>query len=142
VPFKERLEHDRFQLGQDPYWVTETIKATLIPDPSRLIDPFLPKRSRINRLRARIVTGVQELVMRNAENLRWAILRGIDETFRKAGAQFNGQLDNAIKVTQNVIGEALTRRRDTSFAVEPEMIRLNRALEALSEAHLGLERGP
>jgi hypothetical protein len=142
VPFKEHLEHDRFQLGHDPYWVTENIKATLIPDPSRLIDPFLPKASRMNRLRARLVRGMRELVMRNAENLRWAILRGMDETFRKAGAQFNGQLDDAIKATRNVIGEALARRRDTSFAAEPEMIRLNRALEALSQAHLALERRP
>ena len=45
VPFSQRLEHDTFQLGQDPYWVTENIKATLISDPSRLIDPFLPKGS-------------------------------------------------------------------------------------------------
>jgi hypothetical protein len=142
VPFSERLEYDRFEVGQDPYWVTENIKATLIPDPSLLINLFLPKGVRMKHLSKRIIKDMQELVMRNAENLRWAILRGIDETFRKAGARFDGQLDNAIKATQNVIGEALTRRRDTSFPAEPEMIRLNRALEALSEAHLGLERGP
>ncbi len=142
VPFSEHLEHDRFEVGQDPYWVTENIKATLIPDPSLLINLFLPKGVRMKRLSKRIIKDMQELVMRNAENLRWAILRGMDETFRKAGAQFNGQLDDAIKATRNVIGEALARRRDTSFAAEPEMIRLNRALEALSEAHLALERRP
>ena len=57
VPFSQRLEHEGFQLGQDPYWVTENIKATLISDPSRLIDPFLPKGVRMKRLRARIVRG-------------------------------------------------------------------------------------
>jgi Dynamin family len=138
VPFSERLEHDRFQLGQDPYWVTENIKATLIPDPSRLIDPFLPNGVRMKRLLKRILKNMQELVMRNAENLRWAILRGIDETFRRAGARFDGQLDDAIKATRNVIGEALARRRDTSFAVEPEVIRLDRSIERLSEVRKSL----
>ena len=106
--------------------------ATLIPDPSRLIDTFLPKGLRMKRLRARIVRDMQELVMRNGENLRWAILRGMDETFRRAGARFDEQLDDAIRATRSVIGDALARRRDTSFAVEPEVIRLDRAIEALS----------
>ena len=35
-------EHEAFELGEDPYWVTESTSATLIPDPSRLIDRLLP----------------------------------------------------------------------------------------------------
>ena len=76
--------------------------------------------------------------MRNAENLRWAILRGMDETFRKAGARFDEQLDDAIRATRNVIGDALGRRRDTSFAVEPEVIRLDRSIERLSQVRKSL----
>jgi hypothetical protein len=92
----------------------------------------------MKRLRARIVRGMQELVMRNAENLRWAILRGMDDTFRKAGARFDEQLDDAIRATRNVIGDALGRRRDTSFAVEPEVIRLDRSIERLSQVRKSL----
>jgi hypothetical protein len=140
VPFSERLEHDLFQLGQEPYWVTENIKATLIPDPSRLIDPFLPKAVRMKRLRARVIKDMQELVIRNAENLRWAILRGMNETFRRASVRFDEQLEDAIRATRNVIGDALARRRDTSFAVKPELVRLNRAIETLSAARKDLTK--
>jgi hypothetical protein len=68
----------------------------------------------------------------NAENLRWAILRGLDETFRKAIARFEQRLDDAIAATRGVVDDALARRRDRSFAVEPEVDRLQRASASLS----------
>ncbi|MFY9893555.1 MAG: hypothetical protein WAK63_05395 [Xanthobacteraceae bacterium] len=74
--------------------------------------------------------------MRNAENLRWAILRGFDETFRKATARLE-RLDETIKATRGVIEDAVARRRDRSFAVKAELDRLTSA--AASLAALGEE---
>ena len=54
------------------------------------------------RLRARIIKGTNEFIVRNAENLRWAILRGLDETFRKAVAHFEAHLDDAISTIKHV----------------------------------------
>ena len=56
----------------------------------------------------------------------------------RAGARFDEQLDDAIRATRNVIGDALGRRRDTSFAVEPEVIRLDRSIERLSAVRKSL----
>jgi GTPase Era involved in 16S rRNA processing len=134
VPFPRDLEHEPFQLAEEPYWITERIRPTLIPDPSRLIDQLVPRRVRTRRLRGRIVGQMKELVVRNAENLRWAILRGMDETFRTVCSQFEEQLDSAAMATKNVIKEALTRRRDSSVPVEREVSRLNRAVRSLSVA--------
>jgi hypothetical protein len=131
VPFRQDFDTGSFDLGEEPYWVTEDIKTTLIPDPGRLIDYLLPGKVRANRLRARLVRQMKELVVRNAENLRWAILRGMDETFRRAGATLEERLDDAIIATRGVIQEALVRRRDGSFNVTPDLIRLNRAVEML-----------
>ena len=97
VPLGPDAKHEAFELGEDPYWVTESTRATLIPDPSRLIDRLLPAGLRRLRLRARMVRQAEELIVRNAENLRWAILRGLDETFRKATAQFEERLDETIR---------------------------------------------
>ena len=124
VPLRTTAEHDEFELGEDPYWVTEDPGARLIPDASRLIDRFLPSTLRRRRICSRLNKTAQELVVRNGENLRWAILRGLDETFRKATARFEERLDEAIGATRNVIQDVLDRRRDRSLTVEPELSRL------------------
>jgi GTP-binding protein EngB required for normal cell division len=132
VPLGPDIKHERFELGEDPYWVTESIGATLIPDPSRLIDRLLPRRLRRSRLRARMIQQAEDLTVRNGENLRWAIVRGLDETFRRAAAQFDERLDETIAVTRNIITDALARRRDQSFAVKPELDHLAAAEASLA----------
>jgi len=139
VPLGPDIEHEAFELGEDPYWVTESTSVTLIPDPSRLIDRLLPARLRRPRLRARMVRQADELIVHNAENLRWAILRGLDETFRKATARFEERLDETISATRNVIGDALARRRDKSFAVQPELHRLAEATASLASLRKELQ---
>jgi GTP-binding protein EngB required for normal cell division len=125
-------EYEPFELGEDPYWVTETTALRLIPDPSRLLDRMLPAPLRRPRLRARMMRQAEELIIRNAENLRWAIWRGLDETLRKATTHFEERLDETISATRNVINEALIRRREQSFAVQPELHRLDSAIATLS----------
>ena len=139
VPLGPDTEHEAFELGEDPYWVTESTSATLIPDPSRLIDRLLPARLRRSRLRARMIRQTDELIVRNAENLRWAILRGLDETFRKATTQFEERLDETIAATRDVIGDALARRRDQSFAIQPELQRLAEATASLASLRKELQ---
>lgn len=143
IPLGPDLEHQTFELGEDPYWVTEAVRMSLIPDASRLIDRLLPTTIRRRRLRQRMIGQADDLIVRNGENLRWAILRGLDETFRSATAQFEERLDETISATRDVISDALTRRRDQSFAVQPELDRLAAAmssLRSLREKDLGLGR--
>ncbi len=132
VPLGLGAERQAFELGEDPYWVTESTRLSLIPDPSRLIDRLLPASLRRARLRARMIQQAEELIVRNGENLRWAVLRGLDETFRHATSQFEERLDDTIAATRNVIEDALARRRDQSFAVQPEIERLVGARASLT----------
>jgi hypothetical protein len=120
VTLRQRLESESFEFGEEPYWVTGHIETGLIPDPGRLIDRFLTKGLRARRLRARLIARANELIIRNAENLRWAILRGIDETFRRAGRTFEERLDDAVATTRGLIHQALTRRRDQVVAVDSD----------------------
>jgi hypothetical protein len=64
--------------------------------------------------------------------LRWAILRGVDETFRRAIANLEARLDDAISATRGVIEQALMRRREASCAIESDLERLNHTNELLS----------
>ena len=79
-----------------------------------------------------MIWQAEQLIIRNAENLRWAILRGLDETFRKAAARFEERLEQTIKGTRDVIREALERRREQSSSVAPELDRLAAAAAALA----------
>jgi GTP-binding protein EngB required for normal cell division len=132
VMFAPEGEPEIFLLPQEPYWFTERIDSTLIPDISRMIVRFLPTAIRQRGRRARIVEETNELILRNAESLRWAILRGLDETFRTAATLLEERLRDATIATKGVIEDALARRHDRSFAVEAELTRLEGSIEALA----------
>jgi GTPase Era involved in 16S rRNA processing len=133
TPFQTGFEPDSFSLGEEPYWVTEKIQMTLLPDASGLIDRIVPDHVRMRRRRTRILRRADELILRNAENLRWAILRGIDETFRRASVRFEERLDNAIATTNGIVQEALDRRRTSGIAASDELDRLQKKGDLLSE---------
>ena len=133
TPFQTGFDPNSFSLGEDPYWVTEKIQTTLLPDASGLVDLIMPHAVRLRRHRGRILRQLDELILRNAENLRWAILRGIDETFRKASHKFEQHLDNAIATTNGVVREALERRQRNSSAVRDELGRLQKKGDVLVE---------
>ncbi len=141
IPLESDAKHEAFELGEDPYWVTENTRATLIPDPSRMIDRLLPTGLHRLRLRARMIRQADELIVRNAENLRWAIFRGLDETFRKATTQFEERLDETIRATRDVMRDALARRSDQSFAIRPEIDRLVEASASLASLREELQGG-
>jgi len=133
IALEARSGKESFELGEEPYWVTEPTASTLIPDTSRLIERLLPATQRRKRFLARTIRQAEELVVRNGENLRWAIVRGLDETFRKTTVRFEERLDEAIMATRDVINQTLVRRQDRSFAAQPELNRLAFAGAALAK---------
>jgi len=134
VQWKPSAATDGFALQEDPYWRTQPLNIRLIPDLAPLLDRFLPRALALQRRRARLIEQTRELVLRNAENLRWSLLRGIDETFRNAGAALEQRLSEAVAATKGVIEDALRRRRDRSFASEGVLARLQEAKGDLSTA--------
>jgi GTP-binding protein EngB required for normal cell division len=142
VAFVSAGDADAFQLREEPYWLTERIASTLIPDFKSLIDQLLPASLRRRRRRSRVIDEINELIIRNAENLRWSIFRGVDETFRAAVGQMEERLLDAISATRGVIDDALSRRRDHSFANEDTVKELTRSMEVLNTVEKALLRSP
>lgn len=140
VSFGPQHEQDSFELGEDPYWVTERINATLIPDPGRIVDQLVPSTTRRSRLRARIMKQTNDLIVRNAENLRWAILQGIEDTIRKAAGRLEERLDQAVAATKGVIEDALARRQDRSLTIDTEVSTLARTVADLGAIRENLVR--
>jgi GTPase Era involved in 16S rRNA processing len=134
IALSRDVENRTFVVTQDPYWVTENHNVSLIPDLSRATDLLLPNPLRQARKRKRIVKSIDELVVRNAENLRWSIIRGLDDLFRKSAAQFEERLEEAFRATRNIITDALSRREDQFFDVQPELDRVAAARASLIDS--------
>jgi hypothetical protein len=141
TPFNESSEVSGFALRHEPYWLTLETRAGLSPDSGRWLERFLPKAQRARRTQGRMLAQIDELVVRNSENLRWALLRGADETFRDATANLQARLDDAVQATRGVIEEALLRRRDASFAIDANLERLNLANETLAALRCQIGKG-
>ena len=133
APFQPGFEPESYSLGEDPYWVTEKIQTALLPDASGLVDRMLPLQVRLGRRRVRILLQIDELILRNAEKLRWALLRGIDETFRRASCQFEEHLDHAIATTNGIVRDAFDRRQRDKQAISDELSGLRKKESLLRE---------
>ncbi|HTV28192.1 MAG TPA: dynamin family protein [Xanthobacteraceae bacterium] len=129
---------ESFRLAQEPYWIDERIASSLIPDFSRLFDRLFPSTLRRSRRRARVLAETNELVVRNAESLRWAILRGIDETFRSALSQLDERFGETIAATEGVIHDALERRRDRAATARSVLERLDQSRRDVAAARQAL----
>ena len=53
----------------------------------------------------------------NVENLRWATLQGLDDTFRRFEATLDDRLAEAIEATHGAITAALSKKRDQADQV-------------------------
>jgi GTP-binding protein EngB required for normal cell division len=116
---------DGFEAARQPYWVTGEVSVSTSDVGHALTDPLLPPPLRRLRQKRRLVEQVEMLVRRNVENLRWATLQNINETFRRFGAQLDRELAEAIEATQGAIHAAHAKRRDSADSVGAEVARLN-----------------
>lgn len=133
-PFAPSSADDPFHHGKEPYWVTQDQTSGLISTAEKVVDHLLPNRLRRIRAKARIERQIEEIVVRNTENLRWTMLRGIDETFNRATAEFETRLDEAIASTERVIQSATDQRSQRSASVDPEIAQLRRRNELVAAA--------
>lgn len=124
VPFRAVGATEPFRLGPEPYWVTQELRTVLTPSPASFLTRLLPGGPKERRLRQRLEAEIAGLVQRNVENLRWATLRGLNETFRRFAGRLDEHLVEALSVTQGVIGAALDRRRSHADETEAKLARL------------------
>jgi hypothetical protein len=104
--------------------------------------PSAPNKFEAQTLAGAFGPQLEQLIVRNAENLRWAFFRGFDETFRNAIGRLDERLDDAVETTRRVIEKTLAERRDKSFCFEREISRLSGTLGSLAELRQALtDRG-
>ena len=102
VPLQAVEATEAFRLGPEPYWVTQQWRDAVMPSPDTLVMWLLPSRLRQKALRRQLEAEIGALVQHNVENLRWATLRGVNETFRRFSAQLDSRLAEVLRVTHGV----------------------------------------
>ena len=121
VPFHVSDTAEPFHLGQEPYWLIQKQQTVLMPSPGSILTRLLPASQRQKRRRKHLEGEIAELAQSNVENLRWATLQALEDTFRRVAAQMDKQIGDALAVTQNVIAAALERRQSRADEVELEL---------------------
>ncbi len=138
IPLSAAATDEPFHHAPEPYWVSERWEAGLIPHLGGTVDRLLPAGPRRKRRQARIERQVDELAVRNVENLRWSIVRGLDETFARAASQLEGRLDEAIEATRAAIRNARALKQGGSNQVAPELDRLRSGVVQFEAARSSL----
>jgi Dynamin family len=127
-------------ISRDPYWITQNWEVKLVVLPQALIERVLPRSIRQQRLRRQIAFTVSELVQRNVENLRWALLQAIDDSFRRFNMQADERIDEVLEATKGAIKMTLDLRRQESNRSQVELERLTCAGERLQELRIEFQR--
>ena len=133
LPASAAAPTEPFRLGPSPYWVTQGWSRLLMPSPASLLARALPGKLRQAHLRRQAAMQVGALVQQNVENLRWATLQGVNDTFRRFSAQLDERLAEVLAMTEGVIGAALARRRVEQGQTTGELQRLRALAERLAD---------
>lgn len=123
-------------MSQPPYWVTHQWRSTLSPFSPGLVDKLLPARYRQARVRQRLLAQIDRLVMRNVENLRWATLQSLQQTFRRFGLTLDERLRETIAATHGAIEQTYTHRQAHQAAVAGTVAHLEASIAALEATRL------
>lgn len=133
IPYVALRTPDVLEVERRPFWVTHRWDANLRLLPENFIDRFLPQKVRRKRLIKRLSDQIQELVTYNVENLRWSLLQGLDEAFRRFRSGLEERLRDTIAATRGAVQSARSKRLDQSEAVAPEVDRLEKIAGELKE---------
>ena len=130
-----------FRMGRAPYWVAEHIEAAVIPPPTRFVAGLLSRRRREERRRREIEIGLVALVQRNVENLRWATLVALNETFRRFSAQLDERFGEVLRATRGAVARTVECRKTQGDQIEAEVRRLKSCAQELAAIRGQLEAG-
>ncbi len=124
IPYGALKDADTVQMKHRPYWVTEKWNTSIEIVPAGAIERLLPRALRLKRLKKRLLGEVEAVVMANAENLRWAVIRSVEDAYRRFGADLDRELEAAIDATKGAIVVARRRREEHAGDVALELERL------------------
>jgi hypothetical protein len=141
IPLIAASNIETFVMNREPFWVTQKWDQTIGSLTAGAVDKLLPASLRLGRLRNRLAAELVELIQRNVENLRWAMLQNLDQAFRRFSDWFDGRLAEAIGATRSAIETAMHERRERAEEVETKLTQMRQAAEHLAAIGRDLATG-
>jgi hypothetical protein len=83
---------------------------------------------------------IEAIVLRNVENLQWATLQNIEDTFRNFSLDLDRELKGIVNATRGAIHEAQTQRIQRAESIGEELKRLGSFEASLQEIQDELAR--
>ncbi|MBN2551280.1 MAG: dynamin family protein [Spirochaetales bacterium] len=139
VPANALAEGQLLEGMEEPTWVTHSWDTALHPVPPGLVDRLLPESRRKDRLLRRVSRQLEELVVRNVENLRWSVLQSLERSFLINKPLARERLSAIKAAVQEAVQRTLEKRRTIEQVSSRELARLEAALRELHRLGEGLE---
>lgn len=131
VPVGSLGGEETLQSFEEPAWATQSWDTALHPIPPGFFDQFLSRARRKARLLRRVSGQLEELVVRNVENLRWSLLQSLQRAFLVNKPLVRERLSQILEATQDAVQRTLQKRRTLRRASGQELPRLKEALGEL-----------
>ena len=133
VPYHAPESSGAYQVVEQPYWVTQQWAASFSPIPQGFADRLMPAGRRRARVAKRLMDQIDDLVMRNVENLRWSTYQNLDKAFRRFQTELDARLGETMAATRGAIIAAMEKRKQRSEDVSQEIYRLASTLTEIME---------
>jgi len=140
IPYQETQMVQDFEMFRQPYWVSHRWFGSFRRIPRGILSKLLPNGIRKSQLMKSAVEQIDELVMQNVENLRWAVFQNLDQSFIRFRAELNEQFERTLAATQGAIEAALEKRKKHSEQVAGELSRFDCTLISLEEIKESFEK--
>lgn len=133
IPYYAPKSSEAFTMEKRPYWVTHKWYTHFSFLPEGMLSVFLPAGVRRGKLMKQVNEEIEELVVSNVENLRWATLQNLDQTFRQFHAALDERLEKTIAATHGAIEKARLRRIEQKENIAEEVTCLHSAIKSFTE---------
>lgn len=141
IPFHAPESSEAFEAKRDPFWVTAARTAELNPIPPAMFDSLLPATLRKTKIRKRLLHEIDNIVVRNVENLRWATRQNMEDTFRRFSSELDERLLMSLEATRGAMQKALEQSKQHAAQTDAEVERKQTALLKLAEMGEALQAG-
>ena len=129
VPIGGGNGEEALQIFEEPYWVTHSWDTSLHALSPDAINRTLRGPRRNARVLRRLANQVEQMVIRNVENLRWSVLQSLERSFLMHVPMVRGRLTEILEAAERALGQTLQKRRDTKEISAGELDRLQHALQ-------------
>jgi predicted GTPase len=137
IPYHAPESAGVLESSREPYWVTHKWGSTMNSIPAGLFDWVLPQGIKRSVILKRLLKQVEDLVIHNVENLRWATLQNLDAAFRGFTSDLDRRLEETISATHGAIGAVVARKKEHSETIAEELDKLETWISGLQEVENG-----